>query len=156
MKRRAFTLIELLVVISIIGLLSTIAVVATNASRAEARDAKRIADLKQISTAVELYIDANNITPRGGASWCTYISNASNGWGAAFQADLAPYLAHTPLDPTKHNQVGDYLFDNDNVFQRGTQYILCANLERSTGNSYDKTNCAGGVVYNYCIYPNGK
>jgi len=52
--RQGFTLIELLVVIAIIGLLSTLAVVSLNSARAKARDAKRVSDVKQISTLVEM------------------------------------------------------------------------------------------------------
>lgn len=54
-KQKGFTLIELLVVIAIIGLLSTLAVVALTSARAKARDAKRISDIKQVQTALELY-----------------------------------------------------------------------------------------------------
>jgi len=53
-KQKGFTLIELLVVIAIIGLLSTLAVVSLNNARAKARDAKRVSDLKQISTLIEM------------------------------------------------------------------------------------------------------
>ncbi len=56
-KNKGFTLIELLVVIAIIGLLSTLAVVALNSARAKARDAKRVADVKQVQTALELYFN---------------------------------------------------------------------------------------------------
>lgn len=152
MKRSAFTLIELLVVISIIGLLSTIAITSLSSSRMSARDVKRKADLKQISTAIELYADANGMLPRNTAGWCTYISNSTNGWGAAFQSDISAYLAKTPLDPTKNGQVGDYLYIN---VDNRTKYILCANMEKATGSSYDFSSCTGGAVYNYCIYPNG-
>ncbi|MCK9438985.1 MAG: FISUMP domain-containing protein [Patescibacteria group bacterium] len=54
-KKRAFTLIELLVVIAIIGILATLAVVALQQARQNARDAKRMADMKQIHTALELF-----------------------------------------------------------------------------------------------------
>ena len=54
-KRKGFTLIELLVVIAIIGLLATLAVVALNNARQKSRDARRISDIKQIQTALELY-----------------------------------------------------------------------------------------------------
>jgi len=55
MKRKGFTLIELLVVIAIIGLLSTLAVVSLNSARGKARDAQRVSDVKQISTALEIF-----------------------------------------------------------------------------------------------------
>jgi uncharacterized protein (TIGR02145 family)/prepilin-type N-terminal cleavage/methylation domain-containing protein len=52
---RGFTLIELLVVIAIIGILATLAVVALSTARSSSRDAKRLADLKQLQTALEVY-----------------------------------------------------------------------------------------------------
>ena len=52
---RAFTLIELLVVIAIIGILATLAIVSLSTARSSSRDAKRLADLKQLQTALEVY-----------------------------------------------------------------------------------------------------
>ena len=54
---KGFTLIELLVVIAIIGILATIAVVALQNARAKARDARRVADVKQTQTALELFFN---------------------------------------------------------------------------------------------------
>ncbi|MCX6792876.1 MAG: prepilin-type N-terminal cleavage/methylation domain-containing protein [Candidatus Falkowbacteria bacterium] len=62
-NKKAFTLIELLVVIAIIGVLSTMAIIALSNARTKARDAKRVADIKQISTALELYYADNNSYP---------------------------------------------------------------------------------------------
>lgn len=63
MNKKGFTLIELLVVIAIIGLLSTLAVVALGSARTKARDSKRLADLKQLQTALELYYTDQNAYP---------------------------------------------------------------------------------------------
>jgi len=66
--KKAFTLVELLVVIAIIGLLSTLSVVALNSARAKARDARRLSDIKQLRTALDMYYDSagtypNSLTP---------------------------------------------------------------------------------------------
>ncbi|MBU1131370.1 prepilin-type N-terminal cleavage/methylation domain-containing protein [Patescibacteria group bacterium] len=53
-NKKGFTLIELLVVIAIIGLLSTLAVVSLNNARQKARDARRLSDVKQLSTIIEM------------------------------------------------------------------------------------------------------
>jgi len=54
--------------VAIIGLLATISVVALNNARAKARDTKRVADIKQIQTALEMYFNdagsyPNSLTP---------------------------------------------------------------------------------------------
>ncbi|MBI5457469.1 prepilin-type N-terminal cleavage/methylation domain-containing protein [Candidatus Kaiserbacteria bacterium] len=54
-KSHGFTLIELLVVIAIIGLLSSVVLSSLNGARKKGRDARRMADLKQIQVAQELY-----------------------------------------------------------------------------------------------------
>ena len=63
MKKKGFTLIELLVVIAIIGILATVSVIALQASRARARDSKRLADIKQLQSALALYKHDANTYP---------------------------------------------------------------------------------------------
>lgn len=67
-KKKGFTLIELLVVVAIIGLLATLSIVALNTARAKARDARRVADVKQIQTALELYYNDQGNYPTNIAS----------------------------------------------------------------------------------------
>lgn len=54
-NHKSFTLIELLVVISIISLLSSTILSSVSAARQGSRDARRMADLNQIRTALNLY-----------------------------------------------------------------------------------------------------
>ena len=67
-QKKGFTLIELLVVVAIIGLLSTLSIVALNTARAKARDARRVSDVKQIQTALELYYNDKGDYPSTTAS----------------------------------------------------------------------------------------
>lgn len=62
-NQKGFTLIELLVVIAIIGLLASVVLLALNSARAKSRDARRVADVRQISSAMELYFNDNSIYP---------------------------------------------------------------------------------------------
>ena len=62
-EKKGFTLIELLVVIAIIGLLATLSVVALNNARERARDSRRVSDIKQIQTALEMYFNEKNEYP---------------------------------------------------------------------------------------------
>lgn len=56
-NKRGFTLIELLVVITIIGILSSIVLFSLDSARVKARDARRLADIRQVALALEFYID---------------------------------------------------------------------------------------------------
>ena len=56
-KYRGFTLIELLVVIAIIGMLASIVLVSMGPARKKARDARRMSDLRQIISGMEMCYD---------------------------------------------------------------------------------------------------
>ncbi|MFZ2310023.1 MAG: prepilin-type N-terminal cleavage/methylation domain-containing protein [Patescibacteria group bacterium] len=76
-NQQGFTLIELLVVVAIIGLLATLSIVALNNARARARDARRVADVKQIQTALELYYNDYGIYPATVPTSGTVISSGT-------------------------------------------------------------------------------
>ena len=92
-NRKGFTLIELLVVIAIIGLLSTLAVVALNNAREKSRDARRVADVKQIQTALELFYNDESGYP---------LTAAWPGSGAALTGPTSgvTYMSSVPAAPT--------------------------------------------------------
>lgn len=51
---KGFTLIELLVVIAIIGILAAIVLVSLNSARAKGRDARRVAEVAQMASAIRM------------------------------------------------------------------------------------------------------
>lgn len=105
---RGFTLIELLVVIAIIGMLSSIVLASMNSARMKARDAKRIADLAEIRSALELYFTDKGYYPRvigsgncdstGGWDCNGYFYSHEALWESVLAVELAPYI-DLPSDP---------------------------------------------------------
>jgi len=93
-NKKGFTLIELLVVIAIIGLLSTLAVVSLTSARKKARDSKRVADMKQLQTAMEMFYNTyGTYKPTGCAGAGTAVS-ACTDTGAAGLADFMAGIAN--------------------------------------------------------------
>ena len=62
-SKQGFSFVELLVVISIISLLATLGFTSLQSARAKSRDARRVADIKQIAMAINLYYDENGHYP---------------------------------------------------------------------------------------------
>lgn len=129
-KAKGFTLIELLVVIAIIGLLSTLAVVALNNARQKSRDAKRVSDIKQISTALELYFADNNGYPV--AATAVTLGDADHdclddGGFVAACATAPTYMGTVPSNPPPGGAAYSYTSAN------GSTYSIGFTLEGETG-----------------------
>ena len=125
MNKKGFTLIELLVVIAIIGLLSTLAVVALGSAREKARDSKRLSDLKQTQTALELYFTDENEYPAGTA---LQLGGASAGClgDTGFIASGCGASAYMGQVPTGPNNSEYYLYT---IGANSTTYTITATLE---------------------------
>ncbi len=129
---KGFTLIELLVVISIIGLLSTLAVVALNDARTKSRDAKRVSDIKQIQTALELYYADNNKYPvhTTAVTLGTTAANALCGTGVfTSSCSGTPYMGQVPANPSPGGVGYSYIVPTT----AGATYTLTFSLEGPTG-----------------------
>ncbi len=112
-NKKGFTLIELLVVIAIIGILASIVLVSLNTARKRSRDTRRIADVRQLQLALELYFDSNKAYP-------------------ATLSSLAPtYIPVISTDPNG----GAYLYAAISVSGSCTSYHLGATLEDSSNSA---------------------
>ncbi|NQU84049.1 MAG: prepilin-type N-terminal cleavage/methylation domain-containing protein [Parcubacteria group bacterium] len=148
-KRKGFTLIELLVVIAIIGLLATLAVVALNSARLKSRDAKRVADVKQVQTALELSFVETNGYPTaavavvlGGGSQIVLCDNAgSSVWQSDTTGCTTVFMSLVPFNPVPGG--ADYSYTSAD----GSTYSLTFTLEGATGGlaSGAHTASPGGI-----------
>lgn len=132
-KNSGFTLIELLVVVAIIGILSSVVMASLNTARAKARDVRRMADLKQIQTALELYYDTSKVYPSTGGSWrgnCAGYGGFPNTGAGAWIPNLAPAnISVLPTDPKPNGTHGCYLYRSDT----GAEYKLLAHQTMEAG-----------------------
>jgi general secretion pathway protein G len=147
-RREGFTLIELLVVIAIIGILSTLAVVALNSARQRSRDAKRVSDVRQIQTALELaYSEVSSypvvVAPVTLGDTATKVLCNEAGT-PKFRADstTAPacstvYMGLVPSNPSPNGT--PYTYSNT-----ATGYYIGFTLEGATGQLNTGSNCANG------------
>ncbi|HDP37351.1 MAG TPA: type II secretion system protein [Candidatus Atribacteria bacterium] len=127
-NKKGFTLIELLVVIAIIGILTAGTFYFLNDARIRARDARRVADLREIANALEIYYSIYGKYP-GGTSWSTW-----DNWMELLKDEgLMPVPIVDPINnaTSRWSGCGGKLiyFYNSPTNQEGQKYFLAAVLE---------------------------
>jgi len=137
-----FTLIEMLIVVAIIGLLSSVVLVGLGDVRREARDTRRISDLRQIQNALEIFYSREQRYPE----------------------DLYADIPSAPFDPLPEPEIGTllpYAYEklDENTYRIGA----CLEGNRPQGIShvaddiypvienYRFCNCSDETEQVYCV-----
>lgn len=141
--KRGFTLIELIVVIAIIGVLLTISLAGIGNARVRSRDARRIADIRTIQSALEMHAfnDVSRSYPPDSASkaitanYCNATA-ASASFGIYGNSCFTKYLTAVPKDP----EGNPYNYYRPACLTQGTD-------GSSTMTNNDKTTCSSPRIF---------
>ena len=107
-RKNGFTVMELMVVIFIIGAISSIILVGVNKSKISSRDAKRVADLTDVSLNLELYFAKFNKYPSSVDGDCVFTNSFLPG-GCLEVLVTNGFMAELPSNPDTTKQ---YYYDN--------------------------------------------
>jgi prepilin-type N-terminal cleavage/methylation domain-containing protein len=126
-KYRGFTLIELLVVISIIGLLAAVVLVSLGSARQKSRDTRRIADMRQMKTAMELFF------------------NDYTGYPQTLASLVSTYVASLPVYPPATCGAASYVYSAPATPASTYQFLFCLEATNALGTAGTHTVNQNGL-----------
>ncbi len=141
-KARGFTLLEILVVMAIIGILASIITVALTGGRNKGRDARRVADIKNLQVALNSYLNANDTYPSVGTDDTGYAITTLQ---TALVPAYLPKIPQDPLYPGVSAVAGDYQYVRG---PSGLSYGIWVYLETAMGGLPAGSRCVIGKDIN--------
>lgn len=119
-KQKGFTLIEVLIVVAIVGILASVVLVGLGPVQKRGRDARRISDLRQAQTGLELYYNKVGAYP------------ATSDWASLATALKAENIgiSNLPTDPSRGKT---YSYASN-----GTSYVLGATFEDANNSALNE------------------
>lgn len=144
--KNGFSVVELLVVAAIIGILAAVVLATVPTARAKARDAKRIAELKEIQLALEAYKATHGTYPNGDFDGCGGWDVGNTEYQFFNNGALAGFMDNPPEDPFATGNCSGYFYyrypqSTGAWYDCGrTFYVLMTYLEQGTGPTF---TCSG-------------
>ena len=152
--KKGFTLIEILIVVAIIAILASVVLIGLGPTQRIGRDSRRLADLRQVQNALELYFNKCGYYPGEvqSGSACGLRGGSPANWDAlntALRGSTIGVVGNIPNDPSSGRT---YTYGSD-----GVSYVLGAQLEdvnnqalqgNIEGTVFDVVDCNNPV---YCI-----
>lgn len=139
MERPNFTRIELLIVGLVIGVLGVVAVFSIMNARAQARDAVRLSDVRQVQAGLELYFNDSSVYPSGSDALAIGTPSTVCLSDAGFSSSCNPatetvYLDTVPATPKSGLNGAVECGESTDVycyFSNGEAYMIEFELEKN-------------------------